>query len=91
MTPILHQHYQHRHGGIYFVADVATHTGTKERLVIYEHVYPFEEHTWARPIDEFTEERFTLLTGEQLVTLLNRDRELFKSEITAAKAAAKGK
>lgn len=70
---------------------VATHTSTKERLVIYEHVYPFEEHTWARPIEEFTEDRFTLLSAEQLVTLLNRDRELFKSEISEAKAAAKGK
>lgn len=91
MKLILNAHYQHRHGGIYFVTDVATHTGTKERLVIYDHVYPFEPATWARPIEEFTEERFTLLTGEQVVTLLNRDRELFKSEITAAKLAASGK
>jgi len=91
MKPIIDQHYQHRYGGVYFVTGVATHTSTKERLVIYDHVYPFEEHTWARPLEEFTEERFTLLNSEQLITLLNRDRETFKSEITAAKTAAKGK
>lgn len=91
MKPILHAHYQHRHGGIYFVSDVATHTGTKDRLVIYDHVYPFEPATWARPIEEWTEERFTQLSGEQLTTLLNRDRETFQKEITAAKLAASGK
>lgn len=89
MKPIIHEHYQHRHGGVYQVVGVATHTGTKERLVIYDHVYPFEDHTWARPLSEWTEERFRLLTGEETVTLLNRDRETFKQEITEAKAKAK--
>lgn len=91
MKPIIHEHYQHRYGGVYQVVCVATHTGSKERLVIYDHVYPFEDHSWARPIEEWTEERFRLLTGEEVITLLNRDRETFQLEISAAKNAAKGK
>lgn len=88
MKPIIHEHYQHRHGGIYQVLDVATHTDTKQRLVIYSHIYPFEDHTWARPIEEWTEERFRHLQAQETITLLNRDRETFKKEITEAKARA---
>ena len=90
MTPVIEQIYQHRYGGLYIVDSVATHTGTKERLVIYTHLYPFEVQTWARPIDEWTEERFRPITGKEYAELTKKDREQFQLEIGLAKGAAKG-
>jgi len=85
----MNEFYQHRYGGIYVVDDVATHTGTKERLVIYTHVYPFDEVAWARPIDEWTEERFTRISYERVQELMKKDRAEFQTEINEAKAASK--
>lgn len=90
MTPILHQLYQHRYGGIYIVDDVATHTGTKERLVIYSHIYPFEQNAWARPIDEWTKERFRAITTTEADALMSKDKTLFQEEINQARQASKG-
>lgn len=89
MTPIQHQLYQHRYGGIYFVEDVATHTGTKQRLVIYTHVYPFEHSVWARPIEEWTADRFRAITPVEMDDLMSKDRKEFQEEINKARAAAK--
>lgn len=89
MTPVLHQIYQHRYGGVYIVDDVATHTVTKERLVIYSHIYPFDQVAWARPYDEWCDGRFTSITAERVEELLAKDRETFQREITEAKQAAK--
>lgn len=86
MLPQLNEFYQHRYGGLYVVDDVATHTTTKERLVIYSHVYPFEEATWARPIDDWTEEKFRLISFEESQRLMERDRFAFQTEIAMAKA-----
>lgn len=69
------------------VDDVATHTGTKERLVIYSHVWPFDPSTLARPYDEWCEEgRFRLLSRDEYVTLMQKDRLEFQIEIGKAKA-----
>ncbi len=89
MIPKIESFYQHRYGGLYIVNDVATHTGTKERLVIYTHLYPFESGVWARPISEWTEDRFTEITGSQLISLQQRDREEFQKEITETRTKAK--
>lgn len=90
MTPIIHQIYQHRYGGIYIVDDVATHTTTKERLVIYSHIYPFDQVAWARPIEEWTEERFRAISATEVEDLLAKNRVQFQEEITAVKLASKG-
>lgn len=89
MTPVIEQIYQHRYGGLYIVDSIATHTVTKERLVIYTHLYPFEEQTWARPIDEWTAERFRKITGKECVELMKRDREEFQKEINNNKEMLK--
>lgn len=90
MTPIIHQIYQHRYGGVYIVDDVATHTTTKERLVIYSHIYPFDQIAWARPYDEWCDGRFRPLTAVEVEDLLAKNRTAFQEEITAAKLASKG-
>lgn len=85
MTPILEQIYQHRYGGLYIVDSVATHTETKERLVIYTHLYPFETTTYARPIDEWTDDRFKPITDKEYAELTKKDRTEFQMEIALAK------
>ena len=42
--------YRHFKGDLYFVEDVATHTETKEQLVIYRRLYC---SLYARPLDMF--------------------------------------
>lgn len=85
----MNEFYQHRYGGVYVVDDIATHTGSKEHLVIYTHVYPFEEQAWARPAEEWTEDRFKRITYSEVKKLMEKDREAFQIEITTAKAHSK--
>lgn len=86
MIPVIEQIYQHRHGGLYIVDSIATHTDTKQRLVIYTHLYPFEQYTWARPIEEWTEERFRPVTGKEYSELTKKDRIEFQLEIGKSKS-----
>ena len=81
----MNEYYQHRFGGIYIVNDVATHTDTNQRLVIYTHVYPFDEHTWARPIDEWTDDRFNQISYNTVQELMKKDRLEFQIEIGKAR------
>ena len=81
----MNEYYQHRFGGIYIVNDVATHTDTNQRLVIYTHVYPFDEHTWARPIDEWTDDRFKQISYNTVQELMKKDRLEFQIEIGKAR------
>lgn len=90
MTPIIHQTYQHRYGGVYIVDSVATHTTTKERVVVYTHIYPFAPDTWVRPYDEFCDGRFTQISASQVQDLLDRDRTEFQESVNQARRAAKG-
>ena len=85
MTPVVGQIYQHRYGGLYIVESVATHTDTKERLVVYEHLFPFEPETWARPLNEWTSDRFKEVSGKEYIEFTKQDREEFKKQILESK------
>ena len=50
-TPGAYRHYK---GNLYEVVDVATHSETEERLVIYRALYG-ERGLWVRPLEMFTE------------------------------------
>lgn len=47
--------YRHFKGNIYFVRGVATHTETKERLVVYYDLRKPDD-IWVRPVSMFIEE-----------------------------------
>lgn len=55
MTVEKGEFYRHKKGGLYQVIEIATHTETLERYVIYQDK---DGHTWARPYDMFTDGRF---------------------------------
>ncbi len=46
--------YQHYKGKYYEVLNVATHSETEEKLVVYKQLYG-DYATWVRPYDMFTE------------------------------------
>ena len=47
--------YKHFKGDYYFVIDIATHSETKEKYVIYRQLYG-EGNLWIRPLDMFLSE-----------------------------------
>jgi hypothetical protein len=65
-------YWQHRDGGIYRVIGVATSTvDGKSEVVIYEHMFPFPFSVWARPIEEWTPERFKPLTYDEYLAIIS--------------------
>lgn len=49
--------YRHYKGGEYQVIDVAIHSETEERLVVYRPLYG-DKKLWVRPLDMFVEQVF---------------------------------
>ncbi len=47
--------YQHYKGSFYQVEDIATHSETEEKMVVYRPLYG-EQALWVRPLDMFMEE-----------------------------------
>ena len=63
--------YKHYKGSFYQVEDIATHSETEEKVVLYRPLYG-EQALWVRPLDMFIEEvnidgviqpRFTFVEG----------------------------
>jgi hypothetical protein len=85
-------YYQHRYGGLYLIANgniTAHSTDSGEPLILYHHVYPFEQKCWVRPLSEWTTDRFTKITAKQALDILGQHRAELKSEIAARKANKK--
>lgn len=59
------QLYQHRYGGVYQALGTLTNTVDGKQYVYYVHLYPFDQQVWCRPIEEWTEDRFTPITPVQ--------------------------
>lgn len=86
-------YYQHRYGGVYFLTEdyLSESTVDNSKHVVYLHFFPYEKKIWHRPVSEFIDGRFRELTYNELESIVSNDREEFKAQIAANKAAAKGK
>ena len=51
---IIHGIYRHFKGGLYIVEDIAYHSETKEKMVVYRALYG-DARLWCRPYDMFLE------------------------------------
>ena len=41
-------YYKHKYGGIYRIITEGIHVDTKLIMVVYEHIYPFEQQTYKK-------------------------------------------
>ena len=64
--------YQHYKGQLYQVLNVATHSETREKVVVYQCLYG-DYSIWVRPLDMFTE-----------TVSLDDDREVERSKLIQA-------
>lgn len=62
--------YKHKKGGVYVIVGHAIHTDAGDPVVLYRRLYgpnfdPIDEATivYARPLSEWTQDRFTFLRG----------------------------
>ncbi|MNR71298.1 hypothetical protein D3C71_19130 [compost metagenome] len=81
---------RHTDGGIYEVLCVGKNALDGSSLVIYEHLWPFETHTWTRPHGEWAE-RFTPITAHQYNLAVSQDRTEAQLMVNAAKQLRKNK
>lgn len=78
-------YYQHKYGGVYlFMYNAINKSNNDENMVVYKHVYPFEEKIYVRNNEEFNLS-YRLLCQDELNILLNKDREEFKKYIISKK------
>lgn len=81
--------FRHTDGGIYCFDRSAEDFKTGEEMVIYDHLWPFEQSTWARPAQEFLK-KFTTMTSSELNVALAGDRAADQARITASRLSRKG-
>ncbi len=73
MNTISPGYYQHKYGGLYYVSHQhsVTLVDSNQLGVLYQHIYPFPEQQFVRPVDQWTPDRFTLLTASQALAIFS--------------------
>lgn len=91
-TPSNQRFFKHRDGGIYVLIDEGKYSVDASAVVIYKHLWPFEQGMWVRPAVEFFDGRFKELTGEEYAVEIARsgNRTEAQEAVNKAKAARKG-
>lgn len=95
LAPLTFQHpsgqlFRHTDGGYYrFLLSVYSSVDQSEK-VVYQHVWPFAESPWERPVAEFIN-RFSPITESDLAAAMAKPREQVQKEIAAAKADRRAK
>jgi hypothetical protein len=77
-------HYKHKYGGIYDFITEAIHADDKSMMVVYKHIYPFEEKMYVRKKEEFYD-KFNPISEQQYLSEINRDRIQFQKIISENK------
>ncbi|GLR13634.1 DUF1653 domain-containing protein [Chitinimonas viridis] len=80
-----HLHYRHTDGGLYRFVAHARSADTTGDVVVYEHLWPFEQGLWVRDRQEF-ESRFTPISATEVTTAMQGDRAAAQAAVDEAKA-----
>lgn len=80
------QFFRHIDGGYYQFEKSVLFADDQDELVIYRHLWPFQESEWARRYNEFNE-KFTKITAEDFHLALQVDREVLQSQIEQTRTA----
>ena len=80
------QLFRHMDGGYYEYDKSVLFADDQDELVIYKHVWPFEESTWARRYSEF-KARFTPILPEDLAAAKAMDRQAVQNGIEQTRTA----
>ncbi len=70
---VLGQLFRHMDGGYYMFEKSVLFADDQDELVIYKHLWPFDESSWARRYSEF-KDRFTPITIEDFNKAKQMDR-----------------
>jgi hypothetical protein len=80
---------RHRDGGLYQVYGEGKSTIDASPVIVYKHIWPFEQGFWSRPSGEWTVDRFTPVTDADAAMIKMGNRELAQAAITEAKRIRK--
>lgn len=75
---------RHIDGGYYQYEKSVFFADDQEELVIYKHIWPFEESEWARRYSEF-KDKFSPITFEDLYSAKKIEREVLQKQIETNK------
>lgn len=84
-TPLAGQLFRHVDGGLYRFTGTARDSRDTAPLYLYEHLWPFEAQSWARPAHEWAS-RFEPISHEDVATALQGDRRTAQMLVQQAKA-----
>ena len=86
-APYAHgQLFRHMDGGYYEYDKSVLFADDQDELVIYKHVWPFEESSWARRYSEF-KARFTPIAAADLDAAKAMDRQVLQVSIEQTRNA----
>jgi hypothetical protein len=80
------QYFRHLDGGLYRFVSYARSADTDNDVVIYEHLWPFDQSLWVRNRIEF-EARFSPIDEVTVKRAMKQDRVQAQAQVNAAKAA----
>jgi hypothetical protein len=80
------KYFRHLDGGLYRLVAHARSADTDGEVVIYEHLWPFDQSLWVRNRIEF-ESRFTAVDEVTVKRAMKQERMQAQATVTAAKAA----
>jgi len=80
------QYYRHLDGGLYRFVAHARSADADGEVVVYEHLWPFDQSLWVRNRPDF-EARFTSTDEITVKRAMKQERTQAQAQVNAAKAA----